>query len=94
MRHVASKLPSLQADAETTASVPAAASQESQVNGHTGAGGDKDEVLVPRGANADDEERLELLYDQIAWPLGKTYGHPYDAFKLALTCVLTYSLHK
>ncbi|KAH8101338.1 eukaryotic translation initiation factor 2 alpha subunit-domain-containing protein [Phellopilus nigrolimitatus] len=25
------------------------------------------------------------LYDQIVWPLGKHYGHPYDAFKLALT---------
>ncbi|KAF8551179.1 hypothetical protein OG21DRAFT_1513085 [Imleria badia] len=24
------------------------------------------------------------LYEQVAWPLGKIYGHPYDAFKLAL----------
>ena len=32
-----------------------------------------------------EEERLEQLYDTIAWPLGKVYGHPYDAFKLALT---------
>ena len=31
-----------------------------------------------------EEERLETLYEQIAWPLGKKYGHPYDAFKLAL----------
>ncbi|KAF8518370.1 eukaryotic translation initiation factor 2 subunit alpha [Hysterangium stoloniferum] len=32
-----------------------------------------------------EEERLESLYDQIAWPLGRKYGHPHDAFKLALT---------
>ncbi len=31
-----------------------------------------------------EEERLEKLYEAIAWPLGKTFGHPYDAFKLAL----------
>ena len=31
-----------------------------------------------------EEERLETLYEQIAWPLGKKYGHPYDAFKLAI----------
>lgn len=35
-----------------------------------------------------EEERLEQLYDQIAWPLGRKYGHPYDAFKLALTYVM------
>ena len=34
-----------------------------------------------------EEERLESLYEQIAWPVGKKYGHPYDAFKLALTYV-------
>ncbi|EJU02103.1 hypothetical protein DACRYDRAFT_66155 [Dacryopinax primogenitus] len=28
---------------------------------------------------------LELLYEQIVWPLGDKYGHPYDAFKLAVT---------
>jgi len=38
---------------------------------------------VSGGAN--EEEKLEQLYEQIAWPLGKKYGHPYDAFKLALT---------
>ncbi|KAH0578345.1 hypothetical protein H2248_003959 [Termitomyces sp. 'cryptogamus'] len=32
-----------------------------------------------------EEQRLEQLYDAIAWPLAKKYGHPYDAFKLALT---------
>ncbi|KAG6330450.1 hypothetical protein ID866_8638 [Astraeus odoratus] len=31
-----------------------------------------------------EEAALERLYEQVAWPLGKTYGHPYDAFKLML----------
>jgi translation initiation factor 2 subunit 1 len=38
-------------------------------------------------AGGNEEEKLEQLYEQIAWPLGKKYGHPYDAFKLALTYV-------
>lgn len=38
-------------------------------------------------AAAGEESRLEALYETIAWPLHKTYGHPYDAFKRALTCV-------
>lgn len=41
-----------------------------------------------------EEERLESLYESIAWPLGKIYGHPYDAFKLALKCVLSSFLQK
>jgi translation initiation factor 2 subunit 1 len=57
MRHVVSKLPSIDGVAEPT----------------------------PPDAVDPEEERLEQLYDQIAWPLGKIYGHPYDAFKLALT---------
>lgn len=49
---------------------------------------------APGGAS--EEARLENLYERVAWPLGKIYGHPYDAFKLALTCVhliLTRLLH-
>lgn len=38
---------------------------------------------------AGEDERLEQLYGEIAWPLGKIYGHTYDAFKLALTYVFT-----
>jgi hypothetical protein len=38
-------------------------------------------------AGETEEERLETLYEQIAWPVGRKYGHPYDAYKLALTCV-------
>ncbi|KAF9017535.1 hypothetical protein BDZ89DRAFT_1022158 [Hymenopellis radicata] len=43
-----------------------------------------------------EEERLEKLYEAIAWPLGKTFGHPYDAFKLALSepATLTNALPK
>lgn len=37
------------------------------------------------GVSTSEEERLEQLYEKITWPLGKKYGHPYDAFKLALT---------
>lgn len=46
--------------------------------------GDEGETLV---VGETEEERLESLYEQIAWPVGKKYGHPYDAFKLALTYV-------
>lgn len=42
-----------------------------------------EETRGPTGS-AGEEERLETLYEQIAWPLGKRYGHPYDAFKLSL----------
>jgi hypothetical protein len=44
------------------------------------------------GVGGNEDEKLEQLYDQIAWPLGKKYGHPYDAFKLALTSVILYHL--
>ncbi|KAG6879426.1 hypothetical protein C0992_002692 [Termitomyces sp. T32_za158] len=50
-----------------------------------------DSPTARRPADADtepgpnEEDRLEQLYDAVAWPLAKKYGHPYDAFKLALT---------
>jgi len=31
-----------------------------------------------------EEEKLEKLYELVAWPLGRQYGHPYDAFKLII----------
>lgn len=31
---------------------------------------------------------LEVLYEQLAWPLYAKYGHAYDAFKAALKYVL------
>ena len=45
-----------------------------------------DDSRIP-GTSANEEEKLEMLYETIAWPLGRKFGHPYDAFKLALTCV-------
>ncbi|KAJ7716817.1 eukaryotic translation initiation factor 2 subunit alpha [Mycena maculata] len=50
-------------------------------------GGDFDDAPLEEAPApvAGEEERLEMLYETIAWPLGRTYGHPYDAFKLALT---------
>lgn len=47
----------------------------------------KDDEDVVRGGT--EEERLEQLHEQIAWPLAVKYGHTYDAFKLALTYVTT-----
>jgi len=44
------------------------------------------EPEIPIGG-PNEEEKMEMLYETIAWPLKKTYGHPYDAFKLALTFV-------
>jgi translation initiation factor 2 subunit 1 len=37
---------------------------------------------------AGEEARLEALYASIAWPLQKKYGHPYEAFKMAITSVI------
>ncbi|KAA1472375.1 hypothetical protein DENSPDRAFT_838622 [Dentipellis sp. KUC8613] len=75
MRHVASRLPSF--DAEESAK--AAEKEEVKPAGHE-EGAEETPVT-----SSSEEERLEKLYDQIAWPLGKKYGHPYEAFKLALT---------
>lgn len=37
----------------------------------------------------------ETLYEQIAWPLSKRYGHAYEAFKLSIRSVMpsTFSTH-
>lgn len=74
LRHVASKLSDEEVQTDGLASVENSAQSE--------AGAD-DEVLGTTSGNED--TRLRALYEQIAWPLGKTYAHPYDAFKLALT---------
>lgn len=39
------------------------------------------QVAKKRGVEA------EALYEQIAWPLHKQYGHAYEAFKLSISCV-------
>jgi translation initiation factor 2 subunit 1 len=33
---------------------------------------------------------IEGLYEAIAWPLNKRYGHAIDAFKLSITLVVCY----
>lgn len=101
LRHVASKVPSmsaaagdsgaqkentLAADHPTEKEGKKATRKARQAVAHgeevTAVDGDLD---FATGGN--EEEKLEQLYEQIAWPLGKKYGHPYDAFKLALTYV-------
>jgi len=91
MRHVASKLPSGSLDAaETQAAAEAAAApaesgeKESKKSRRARQAAQEDDGDEAAGG-ANEEERLEKLYDAVGWPLGKKYGHTYDAFKLALT---------
>lgn len=83
LRHVASKLSSVEAPARPGQGHGKGANQKES--------DDIDDSAVPAGSS--EEERLEQLYEQIAWPLGRQYGHPYDAFKLALTYVDLLLLH-
>lgn len=94
MRHVASKLPSIGADGEEIERDPAAEEHEKETKRNRRAAKKEaaahDGEIEDEGAaiSSSEEERLEQLYEKIGWPLGKTYGHPYDAFKLALTYVV------
>jgi len=82
MRHVASRLPSFDPDAgDGSAGVPSDAKKDQDKEGDGGAVTDE---IVPL-AGPSEEERLEKLYEQIAWPLGRKYGNMYNAFKLTLT---------
>ncbi|KAI0785232.1 eukaryotic translation initiation factor 2 subunit alpha [Abortiporus biennis] len=91
MRHVASKIPSLDATNEDIAKDAAQEEHEKEAKRHRRQAkkdAHDDEHVDEAGAAAgtsNEEERLEQLYEKIAWPLGKKYGHTYDAFKLALT---------
>jgi len=91
LRHVASKLPTLDENGEPIAPIesgPQAQESKKAARKARQHAQEEDgvEVEVPTGTgNANEEEKLEKLYETIAWPLGKKYGHPYDAFKLALT---------
>ncbi|KAH9006402.1 eukaryotic translation initiation factor 2 subunit alpha [Lactarius hatsudake] len=77
MRHVASRLPTLDPDADGAGAPAADTKKDQDKEGAEGV------VLPPTGPS--EEERLEKLYEQIAWPLGRKYGNVYDAFKLSLT---------
>lgn len=91
MRHVASKVPSVNANGEEVIANAELEAESKEIKrarrAKKDAGDDELDETVPSGpiSSANEEERLEQLYEQIAWPLGKKYGHPYDAFKLALT---------
>ncbi|TFK46767.1 hypothetical protein OE88DRAFT_1666977 [Heliocybe sulcata] len=90
LRHVASKLPSLSADPAAPPSAEQAEGaeklQESKKARRQAKKEGAEEIAVGgEEPTAGEEERLEQLYDTIAWPLGKVYGHTYDAFKLSLT---------
>jgi translation initiation factor 2 subunit 1 len=85
MRHVASRLPTLDPDAEQDGGGASAGAETKKDQDKEGA----DVVVPPTGPS--EEERLEKLYEQIAWPLGKKYGNVYDAFKLSLTQVFPLS---
>jgi translation initiation factor 2 subunit 1 len=81
MRHVASKIPASDVSDPVPTSDPKKPKKirrETQEDAHNNG-------LMEDGGIANEEEKLEMLYETIAWPLGNTYGHPYDAFKLALT---------
>ncbi|KAL0959530.1 hypothetical protein HGRIS_011243 [Hohenbuehelia grisea] len=97
MRHVASKIPDLDADGSLK-DVSTEATEEEAV-GHKESkrsrrakqaqaaedGLPVEEDIGGYRGGPNEEEKLERLYEQVAWPLGKKYGHPYDAFKLVLT---------
>ncbi|KAF8627541.1 hypothetical protein AX15_004376 [Amanita polypyramis BW_CC] len=89
LRHVASKITTVGPDAQLDdAQAIEAGEKESRKVRKARQAGQEDEILEqPEGSpgGANEEEKLEKLYEQIAWPLGRKYGHPYDAFKLALT---------
>lgn len=88
LRHVASKISSVDGDVDAEVAVDKA------VDAEEGEAEAEDEPKVSKRGKREggighggpgEEERLEKLYETIAWPLGKVFGHPYDAFKLALT---------
>lgn len=88
MRHVASKLPSGSLDAAEAAppaDAPAEAGEKESKKSRRARQAAQEEEGEEVGGGVNEEERLEKLYDAVGWPLGKKYGHPYDAFKLSLT---------
>jgi translation initiation factor 2 subunit 1 len=100
LRHVASKVPSVNGEGgdPQAASAPESAEKENKRAARKArqAAQEEDGIIIEHqipGVGGNEDEKLEQLYEQIAWPLGKKYGHPYDAFKLALTSVILYQLY-
>ena len=93
IRHVASKIPSLsdenvQGDAAATSTEDSQQDAKKTRRAQRKEALERGEELPEEGGDRNtesEEERCRQLYEQIAWPLGKIYGHPYDAFKLSLT---------
>lgn len=89
LRHVASKMPSGNASASID---PAITAEETKKLRRARKEVQEDEGAAhfeePTIGGANEEEKLEMLYETIAWPLGRTYGHPFDAFKLSLRLVV------
>ena len=86
MRHVASRLPTFDPDAGASGGDAPSDAKKDQAKGGGGDGAAADEIAPATGQS--EEERLEKLYEQVAWQLGRKYGNVYDAFKLALTHVV------
>lgn len=80
MRHVATRV-SLGPNAEEPAPSTDAPPAEVKPNGKDLEDDGEEEPVIAET----EEARLEHLYETIAWPLEKKYGHPYDGFKMALT---------
>ena len=95
IRHIASKIPSIGADGQEEVTSAEADEKEHEAKRsrrqHRKEAQERGEDVADDDAggatSASEEEKCEHLYDTIGWPLGKIYGHPYDAFKLALTYV-------
>ena len=94
LRHVASKISLTEVDVgsgETASQPPTSPVEKESKKARRArqAAGEEDapDAELPIGG-PNEEEKLEMLYDTIGWPLAKKYGHPYDAFKLALTSVI------
>lgn len=92
LRHVASKVPSVNGEGEDpqAVSVPEPAEKENKRAARKArqAAQEEDGIIIEHeipGVGGNEDEKLEQLYEQVAWPLGKKFGHPYDAFKHALT---------
>lgn len=84
---IADAAPPASATPEAPAAAGEAGEKESKKSRRARQAAAEDDGEDAAGGGANEEEKLEKLYDAVGWPLGKKYGHTYDAFKLALTCV-------